>query len=78
MVMDMIKTVYVRLLNEGTNVSRPTQAILHSDGNFHLLLPSDYDSEDETWEFLPGSVVACQAHIISGEEVLLAVKEAKI
>jgi hypothetical protein len=51
------KMIYVRLLNEGTEVSRPTQAEDLGNGFFKLLPTSDYNPEDEAWEFLPGSVV---------------------
>jgi hypothetical protein len=50
-------TIYVRLLDEGTEVSRPTQAVDLGDGLFSLLATPDYDPIDEIWEFPPGSVV---------------------
>jgi hypothetical protein len=56
----LLEIVYVPLLNEGTSVSRPTQA-RHIDGNhYELLATSNYDPRDEEWEFLPGSIVRCE------------------
>ncbi len=51
--------VYVRLLDEGTEVYKPVPAAL-SDGVYHLNAPQDYDSNDEFWEFPPGSKVFCR------------------
>lgn len=53
-----IRTViYVRLLDEGTEVSRPTEALDLGANLFKILATQDYDSEDEKWEFPPGSIV---------------------
>ncbi len=49
--------IYVRLLNEGTDVSRPTEALNLGGGLFKILPTEHYDPEDERWEFPPGSVV---------------------
>lgn len=66
--------VFVRLLEEGTEVFRPTMAIL-VDGDRHKLLPSeDYDPNTETWEFPPGSVVECVRRNLSIGEVLVAIR----
>lgn len=64
--------IYVRLLNEGTDVSRPTYATDLGEGQFTLLAPSNYDPEIETWEFLPGSRVRCQKRHGPMREYLLA------
>lgn len=50
-------TVYVRLLDEGTEVARPTLAEEVEPSVYRLLPTQDYDPEDETWEFPPGSLV---------------------
>jgi hypothetical protein len=52
-------TVFVQLLDEGTIVYRPTEAVDLGLGRYRLLPTPDYDPEDETWEFLPGAVVVC-------------------
>ena len=48
---------HVRLLEEGTDCSRPTQGVVLGKGLFKLLPTNDYDAGDERWEFLPGSIV---------------------
>src|SRR5215469_12884141 len=57
--MDELPTVeiYVRLLDEGTDCSRPTQGVSVGHGLFRLLPTENYDPADEHWEFLPGSIV---------------------
>jgi len=49
--------IYVRLLDEGTEVSRPTEALDMGAGLFKILSTPNYDPEDEKWEFPPGSIV---------------------
>ena len=64
----------VRLLNEGTTVSRPTQALDMGDGIFELLPTPDYDPEDEEWEFPPGSLVRVERRSDAKGEYLIAVE----
>lgn len=66
------KTIYVELLVEGTTVVRPTQGEALSGDVYRLLPTPDYDPEDESWEFLPGSIVRCAKEIWDNEEVLVA------
>jgi len=68
-----VVTVYVRLLEEGTPTSRPTRAEKIGSDGFRLLATPNYDPGDERWEFLPGSVVRCEAKEHNGERYLLAV-----
>jgi hypothetical protein len=49
--------VYVRLLDEGTEVSRPVNAELVGPGLFRLLGPVP---NGEVWEFQPGEIVRCR------------------
>ncbi len=67
-------TVYVRLLNEGTDVFRPVSAVSLSANVFRLLKPEDYDAEDEEWEFLPDSTVRCDEKSVSEQRILVAVE----
>ncbi len=67
-------TIYIRLLNEGTEVFRPTTAEPVGGAQFKVLPTSNYDPEDEEWEFVPGSLVECEQRKLEGEEVLVAVK----
>ena len=53
-------TVYVQLLEEGTDTMRPTQAMPLGGDSYKLLPTPSYDPEDEIWEFLPGSIVRCE------------------
>jgi hypothetical protein len=66
-------TVYVRLIGEGTDVSRPTEALCLGKGLFRILPTPNYDPEDETWEFPPGSVVRCEKHKGANGEYELAI-----
>jgi hypothetical protein len=66
--------VYVRLLEEGTDVSRPTEALDLGSGLFKILATPQYDADDEVWEFPPGSVVRCERCAGESGEYLLAVK----
>jgi histidyl-tRNA synthetase len=70
-----IVPIYVRLLGERTEVSRPTQAQVLEDGTFLLLSTSDYDPNDERWEFLPGTRVKARSCSSENDEYLLAVHE---
>ena len=67
--------VYVRLLEEGPPVSRPTQAIQLTDTLYKLLPSPGYDPADEKWEFLPGTIVRVEKHHGSAGEYLLAVAQ---
>lgn len=51
--------VYVPLCDEGTPTIRGTQAIPLGNKLYKILPTQNYDPEDETWEFLPDSVVLC-------------------
>ena len=68
------ETVFVRLLDEGTDVMRPVPASRVSNGIYKLLKTDDYDPEYETWEFLPGKRVLCERR--GAEAALIAVAEA--
>jgi len=65
--------VYVRLLNEGTEVFRPTQALDLGGGLFKLMAGPGYDLEDEEWEILPNTTVRVEMHHGASGDFLLAV-----
>ena len=69
-------TIYVKLLEEGTEVSRPTQALDLGNGLYRILATADYDPDDEVWEFPPGSIVRVEWRQGEGDsgKCLLAVK----
>jgi hypothetical protein len=66
--------IYMQLLDEGVDVWRPVSAVDIGDGRFRLLPTPDYDPEIETWEFLPGSIVAVESRRLSGGVVPVAVR----
>ncbi len=66
--------VHVRLLDEGTDVWRPTTAVRLADGRFLLLPTDDHDPATESWEFPPGSVVECELRGEASEEMLVVVR----
>lgn len=68
--------IYVRLLDEGTECSRPTQALVLGEGLFKLLPTENYAPDDEHWEFLPGSTVRAKEIRDVGRCFLLAVAQA--
>ena len=57
-------TIYMPLLNEGTEVWRPVSAVKRVDGTYLVLgtVP-----EDEEWMFGPGTVVHCQPKKFQGD-----------
>lgn len=65
--------IYVRLMDEGTKCSRPTQALDLGNGLFKVLPTSNYDPRDEVWEFPPDSIVRSEVRHSEGKEFLLAV-----
>jgi hypothetical protein len=64
--------IYIPLLNEGTNVFRPTRGLPLGAMRFQVLPTPDYSPELETWEFSPGSIVECKIENWSGQEVMVA------
>jgi hypothetical protein len=65
--------IHVRLLDEGTDCSRPTRGISLGQGLFKLLATENYNPEDEHWEFVPGSVVRVKEVLDENGVYLLAV-----
>jgi hypothetical protein len=63
-------TIYMPLLDEGTDVWRPVEAVREGDGYLVLgPMPSE-----ETWKFAPGTVVRCEFRVFSdGTRDLVAV-----
>lgn len=72
--MGMTEIIYVKLLEEGTDVWRPTMGEKVEGLRFVLRPTSNYDPRDETWEFLPGETVACEIRVINGSKELAAVR----
>lgn len=53
------ETIYVRLLDEGTDVWRPTQGRRVGPMTYEVLPAPGNAPQDETWEFTPGRIVKC-------------------
>jgi hypothetical protein len=70
-----LETIYVRLLDEGTEVVRPAPARRLSEGLYELLPTANYNPADENWEFLPGSKVAVQQTIMGNQQIQLAISQ---
>jgi hypothetical protein len=64
--------VYIPLIDEGTEVMRPTFGVSLGGGTYRVLATPAYDPDDEHWKFPPGSVVRCTREMREGSEVLLA------
>jgi hypothetical protein len=64
--------VYVPLLNEGTDVLRPTTGIVLGPNVVQVLATPDYNPAVEEWEFPPGTRVSCVTEVRGGQEVLVA------
>jgi len=67
------KTIFVKLLNEGTDVWRPVKAEEIGELTYRIIDDGSYDPNDEEWEFLPGSKVVCQMQKKSSGNILVAV-----
>jgi hypothetical protein len=71
---DTEAVVYVRLLDEGTDIRRPARATALPDGTLRLLEPNGYDPIAERWEFPPLAKVGCVTRkFTDGGEDLVAV-----
>ncbi len=66
--------VYVRLLGEGTVVFKPVSARPITPSVVELVIPEDYDPDDEEWEFQPGATVYVEQRELEGEQALVAVE----
>ena len=64
--------IHIRPLHEGTECSRPTLA-LDLETFVQVLPTSNYDPEDEVWEFPPDSIVRTEVRRTEEKQLLLAV-----
>lgn len=64
--------VYVKLLNEGTDVWRPVKAINIDKNVYEISLDNNYNEDLEEWEFLPGTKVLCDDICKDGRWVKIA------
>jgi hypothetical protein len=68
-----MRTIYIRLFDEGTDVLRPTEAEELANGLFKVMPTPGYDPNDEKWEFSPGSIVRGVTRKLNDQDVLIAV-----
>lgn len=73
MASDVTETIYVALLDEGTEVWRPVQAVRRADDTYHITSKND-DPELEQWEFPSGSVVRCGTRRLSDGDRLVGIE----
>lgn len=67
----VVTTIYMQLLDEGTDVWRPVEATQVADENYRI---EGEVPEEEVWEFAPGSAVRCEWKTFSeGKQGLTAV-----
>lgn len=71
----IMEKIYVKLMNEGSVAYRPIPSSKVSDNIYKLMGSDIYDIEDETWEFLPGTLVLTEKKELGGKLVLVAVEE---
>jgi hypothetical protein len=64
--------IFIPLLNEGTDVLRPTQGLVLGPDEIQVLATPDYDPAVEEWAFPPGSKVQCVPEVRGGRELLVA------
>lgn len=69
--MPQCQTVFVKLLNEGTDVWRPVAA-QHVGANIYAL-PRVEPELGEAWDFPPGATVRCETRPLSEGRSLVAV-----
>ena len=65
-------TIHVALVNEGTAVWRPVEAVPVSENVFRIA--STKVADDEEWEFAPGATVRCERRDLSGGPAIVAVE----
>jgi hypothetical protein len=71
-----LTTIYVRLLEEGTDVWRPVHAERQSE-NTYRISSANADPENETWEFRAGEVVICEEKVFEeNQRSLVAIRKA--
>ena len=68
-------TIYVYLLDEGTDVWRPVDAI-HIKDDIYQINPERAIPETETWQFLPGDIVRCEEKQLLKGKHLVAIEKA--
>lgn len=61
------ETIYVYLLDEGTDVWRPVEAE-ELGNNRYRIISKNNKPEDEKWEFMTGDIVRCESKVLKDTE----------
>ena len=72
----MNETIYIYLLNEGTDVWRPVVAERVTSTTFRIPILTQIPEEEE-WMFKPGEIVCCEIRKLSVASVLLLLRRQK-
>ena len=64
-------TIYIELMNEGTNCWRPVEARDLGDGRFQII---SSQPENEEWQFRSGEIVECMRKEFQDDSCLVAYK----
>jgi len=72
--MNDLKTIYVYLEDEGTDVWRPVEAQDLGTSKFRIV-SVNADPEDEHWRFATGDIVRCESKKLSSGMCLVAVEK---
>lgn len=70
-------SIYVYLLDEGTHVWRPVEAVPLEDGSYRIV-SDNLHPDDERWQFVKGDVVRCiykTLHDTKPRECLVAIEK---
>ena len=68
-----ITTIYMPLLNEGTDAWRPVEAVKITELGYMV---TENPQPDEQWAFQPGHILRCEERQLRGESHLIAVAKA--
>jgi hypothetical protein len=70
--------IYIPLLDEDVECSRPTMGVPLGEDIFRVLPTNPYNINSETWKFLPDSIVRCAKKIDwQGNLIIVAIEEVK-
>ena len=70
---EALTTIYMPLLNEGTDVWRPVEAMKITDLGYMV---TEAPQPEEEWAFQPGHILRCEERQLSGETLFVAVAKA--
>ena len=69
--------IYVQLLDEGTEVWRPVEAV-HIQDDLYRITGANEQPDDECWPFSAGSVVRCETkRTKEADLILVAIEQVK-